>query len=239
MYGSLFSGIGGIDLGLDRAGMTCPWQVERDEWCRRVLAKHWPDVPKYVDVTEVDWSELEHVDLICGGYPCQPFSLAGSRNGTEDERHLWPYFANALRVLRPRWAFLENVPGHLSLGFDSVLADLAALGFDAEWSIVPASWAGAPHRRERLVVVAHAAEHELHVSDDHSERPGVGTITQREFGRGGGHAGRPDGSWWASQPAVDRVAYGVPARMDRLRGLGNAVVPQMAEWVGRRILEAT
>jgi hypothetical protein len=135
--GSLFSGIGGLDLGLERAGMTVRWQSEIDPYCCRVLAKHWPHVPNLGDVKTIDWSTVEPVDLICGGYPCQPFSLAGVRRGEADPRHLWPFFRDALRHLRPRFALLENVPGHLSLGFGRVLGDLAELGYDCEWDCIP------------------------------------------------------------------------------------------------------
>jgi DNA (cytosine-5)-methyltransferase 1 len=215
--GSLFSGIGGIDLGLERAGMRVVWQSEVDPYCSRVLAKHWPDIPNLGDVKAIDWSQVEPVDLICGGYPCQPFSGAGERLGEDDERHLWPYFADAIRVLRPDWVLLENVPGHLSLGLDRVLGDLAELGFDADWSLVSAASMGAHHRRERLFVVANATgsrlEGAFHAQPNAPERVG-----------------------WASEPAVGRVADGVPRRVDRLRALGNAVVPQVAEWVGRRIV---
>jgi DNA (cytosine-5)-methyltransferase 1 len=366
--GSLFSGIGGLDLGLERAGMRVIWQSEIDPYASRVLAKHWPDVPNLGDVTQIDWSEVERPDLICGGYPCQPFSLAGTRQGEADARHLWPYFADALRHLRPRWALLENVPGHVSLGFDRVLADLASLGFDAEWDCVPAALVGAPHLRYRLFVIAHAngkrlegaepvgvgqrvgsvggdvrppipdaagsgrvgaGEHlaggsreavtprrpewdeasELGVTgegrDDPdterdqlrdqpvAERGGSGTSVAGDDGphgavadphgerlpqwgieqsQGGEAAGqladseserrrgciepRPDlvddrpqpphrdagvgrdGGWWSVEPDVGRVAHGVPNRVDRLRCLGNAVVPQVAEHVGRLIVAA-
>jgi len=133
--GSLFSGIGGLDLGLERAGMTVRWQVEQDAWCQRVLAKHWPDVPRYGDIKTIDWTEVEPIDLVCGGFPCQPVSLAGKRRAQDDPRWLWPEFARCLRVLRPRFALLENVPGLLSAGFGDVLGDLAALGYDAEWDV--------------------------------------------------------------------------------------------------------
>ncbi len=157
--GSLFSGIGGLDLGLERAGMEVIWQSEIDAYASRVLAKHWPHVPNLGDVKTIDWSTVERPDLICGGYPCQPFSLAGGRKGTDDPRHLWPYFADALRVLRPEWALLENVPGHLSLGFGDVQSDLAELGYDTEWECIPAAAVGAPHLRWRIFVVAHAQGH--------------------------------------------------------------------------------
>lgn len=155
-FGSLFAGIGGMDLGLDRAGMVCRWQVEIDPFCRTILEKHWPGVPKYGDIRQLSGSELETVDLICGGYPCQPFSQAGKRGGAEDPRHLWPEFARLLRILGPRWVLLENVSGHLSLGFGEVLRDLAGLGYDAEWTCLRASDFGASHLRKRVFVVAHS-----------------------------------------------------------------------------------
>lgn len=126
--GSLFSGIGGLDLGLERAGMEVRWQVEIDPYCQRVLAKHWPNVTRYGDIKTIDWTEVEPIDLVCGGFPCQPVSLAGKRRAQDDPRWLWPEFARCLRVLRPRFALLENVPGILTAGFGSVLADWPASG---------------------------------------------------------------------------------------------------------------
>ena len=229
--GSLFSGIGGLDLGLERAGMTVAWQSEIDPYACRVLAKHWADTPNLGDITAIDWSTVEPVDVICGGYPCQPFSLSGSRRGESDPRHLWPYMRDAIRVLRPRYVVAENVPGHLSMGLDRVLGDLAALGFDAEWSTLSACSLGAPHRRSRLFILAHAADG--HVSDHlpHRQRQ----ADRDEPGRSRRRAWR---NWWLSEPAVGRVADGVPSAMVRepLHALGNAVVPQVAELVGRRLM---
>lgn len=154
-YGSLFSGAGGLDLAIEEVfDAECAWQCEYDSAASKVLATHWPDVPNLHDVTKVDWSTVEPVDIMCGGYPCQPFSAAGQRKGTDDERHLWPYFAEAIRRVRPRYVVLENVAGHRSMGFDSVLGDLASLGYDAQWCSIRASDVGAPHRRERLFVLA-------------------------------------------------------------------------------------
>lgn len=153
--GSLFSGIGGFDLGLECAGMQVIWQSEIDEFASRVLKKHWPDVPNLGDITKVDWSKVERPDVICGGYPCQPFSTAGKRGGANDARHLWPAMHNAICVLRPRYALMENVRGHLSLGFGRVLGDLAEIGYDAEWQIIPAAAVGAPHKRDRVFIVAY------------------------------------------------------------------------------------
>lgn len=152
---SLFAGIGGIDLAFERAGFKTVAQVERDPFCLAVLAKHWPDVPRIEDVKDAGRHNLPSVDVLAGGFPCQPVSVAGKRRGTQDERWLWPEFARLIGELRPRIAFMENVPGLLTAGGTTVLADLAALGYDAEWGVIPASAAGAPHRRERWFCVAY------------------------------------------------------------------------------------
>src|SRR3990167_11506977 len=125
--GSLFSGIGGIDLGLERVGMEIVWQVEIGEYEREVLARHWPNARRYGDIREIDPSELERVDLLCGGFPCQPFSHAGRRAGVADDRWLWPQFIRFIRALRPCYVLVENVPGLFDGGFDAVLSELAAL----------------------------------------------------------------------------------------------------------------
>lgn len=155
ILGSLFSGIGGLDLAVERAlGAKTAWQVEYEPAPASILERHWPDAARYQDINDIDWLDVEPVDVLCGGYPCQPFSHAGLRKGTDDPRHLWPRFADAIGVLRPRYALLENVAGHLSLGFDTVLADLAALGYDATWTTLRAADIGAPHGRKRLFVLA-------------------------------------------------------------------------------------
>ena len=189
--GSLFSGIGGLELGLERAGMSTIWQSEIDPFASRVLAKHWPDVPNLGDITQIDWSDVERPDLICGGYPCQPFSVAGKRKGQADERHLWPFFRDALRHLRPRWAVLENVPGHLSLGFGSVLGDLSSLGYDAEWSIVSARDVGAPHIRERVAVIARSRSDAGQVDVQLGRGPGELVSPPRGAQGGGEGSGSP------------------------------------------------
>lgn len=155
--GSLFSGIGGLELGLEMTGrFKTVWQVEKDAYCRKVLAKHWPEVTRYEDVKDVGKENLPSVDVICGGYPCQPFSIAGLMQGTSDERHLWPEFARVLHEIRPRYAILENVPNHLAIGFGDVLRDLAGIGYDAEWEVLSAADVGAPQLRQRIFVIAYA-----------------------------------------------------------------------------------
>ena len=153
--GSLFSGYGGLDLAVQQVYEAEPvWHVEFDDAPSKILAHHWPHVPNLHDVTTVDWAQVEPVDILTAGYPCQPFSTAGERRGTEDDRHLWPHVAAATKALRPAEIVLENVRGHLTLGFDTVLADLDVLGYDVAWTIYPASAAGAPHRRDRLFILA-------------------------------------------------------------------------------------
>ncbi len=154
--GSLFSGYGGLDMAVSSVlGGQVAWHVEYDKAPSRILAHHHPDVPNYGDVTQVDFTTIEPVDVLTGGYPCQPFSHAGLRKGTNDERHLWPHVLRAIREMGPRLAVLENVRGHLTLGFDVVLADLASVGWSAQWGIVRASDAGACHQRARLFILAY------------------------------------------------------------------------------------
>ena len=324
MFGSLFSGIGGLDLGLERAGMEVRWQVESDPFCNRVLEKFWPDVRRYGDITTVDAGRLERVDLICGGFPCQPWSVAGRGDGESDDRNLWPDTIRVIRGVGPRLVLLENVPGLLAHGyFGTILGDLAESGYDAEWDCIPAAAVGAPHLRYRLFIIAYASgsrfrgifqqdgqperlvtaksgrngeaqsmanpkSHLRRTSGDEgriaSNRPGPEVAdAQRRSGDSrterSGRQTRADSSgsvqgttladaegsrwslgrregrdeaphtglelsgasvvgldWWAVEPDVGRVAHGIPARVDHLRGLGNAVVPQVAEWIGRRIV---
>ncbi len=220
--GSLFSGIGGLDLGLERAGMEVRWQSEIDPYCSRVLAKHWPNVPNLGDITAVDWSTVERPDLICGGYPCPAFSQAArGRNVAAD---LWVFMRDAVAVLRPRFVLIENVAAHLGRGFPAVLADLDALGFDAEWSVISACSMGAAHTRRRLFALAYP----------HGSCEPVFTFD-------GQMAGLPplagDRGRWGIPTADDaRADDGIPNRLDRDRALGNAVVPQMAQWIGTQLL---
>jgi DNA (cytosine-5)-methyltransferase 1 len=222
--GSLFSGIGGLDLGLERAGMRVIWQSEIDPYASRVLKKHWPEVPNYGDIKEIQWRNVIRPDVLCGGYPCQPFSFSGTRSGTDDPRHLWPWVLNAISELRPKYAVLENVRGHLSLGGLSVIGDLAAVGYDAEWRIVSAASVGAFHRRDRLFIISYPAGEGLQRDFGAFEK-----IRKTNVFTGGG--------WWSTEPDVGRMANGVPKRVDRLKGLGNAVVPQVAEVIGRLVVE--
>lgn len=157
--GSLCTGYAGLDMSIAQVlDVELTWVADPDPGAAAILAHHWPHVPNLGDITAVDWSAVPPVDVVCGGYPCQPFSLAGHRKGTADERHLWPYIATALRVLRPKLAVFENVANHLRIGFDQVLRDLAALGFDAEWITLRASEVGAAHPRSRLIFITWPAD---------------------------------------------------------------------------------
>ena len=233
--GSLFSGIGGFDLGLEKAGFNVIWQSEIEPYSCAVLKKHWPNVPNIGDITKVDWKTIERPNVLCGGYPCQPFSTAGFRKGNNDPRHLWPEFRKAIRILQPDYAIMENVRGHLSLGFKEVLKDLAHIGYDAEWQVIPASAVGAPHKRERLIIVAYAK------SGDGGNTKSQCVVTsskQTTESRKQNRSKRPKIYRWKSEPSMGRVANGVPCRVDRLRGLGNAIVPQVAQLIGEQILSA-
>ncbi len=338
--GSLFAGIGGFDLGLERTGgFEVRWQCEIDDYCRRVLAKHWPDVKRYGDIREL--ADVERVDVLCGGFPCQDISNAGKRAGIDGERSgLWSEYVRIIRMVRPRYVLVENVAALLNRGMERVLGELSESGYDAEWDIISASAVGAPHRRERVWIIAYPASDLRRTSrndrpftpdgcgpsladsqhDGLQERWGtedVGEMSGRPTGihpdefaggleqedsplanaticepgqpsererrksisggsrdsgrtqdarletlghtnlsrmerqwsgreqilstrysatqlKGSGYGG---GEQWATEPDVGRVAHGVPSRVDRLKGLGNAVVPQIVEWLGNRILE--
>lgn len=152
----LFSGIGGMSLGLERAGMQTVAFCEIEPFPRRVLAHHWPNVPIHDDVRKLRGTDVGPVDVICGGYPCQPFSTAGKRRGKEDDRHLWPEFSRLVAELRPSWVIGENVAGHISMGLDDVLSDLEGQGYACRTFVIPACAVNLPHRRDRCWTVAHA-----------------------------------------------------------------------------------
>jgi len=293
-FGSLFAGIGGIDLGFERCGMECKWQVEINDYAQKVLAKHWPKVHRERDIRECSARNLKRVDIIAGGFPCQDISYAGLGEGLDGERSgLFFEAVRLVRELQPRAVVLENVAALLTRGLDRVLGTLAEVGYDAEWHCIPAAYVGAPHIRDRVFIMAYA-RCELRESRA-SKRPSsnaqakrcstsnddqqccedvAGTegercrkarqfrcrkskertsssskdVSNTNIKDAQGQRQEPIGakpqqryasyeSWWAVEPDVGRVAYGIPARVDRLRGLGNAVVPQVAELVGRMVIE--
>ena len=233
-FGSLFAGIGGFDLGFERAGMKCEWQVENDPYCQRVLAKHWPHVRRWDDVRTFPPAGEWGVDVICGGFPCQDISDAGRRKGIDGERSgLWFDYARIVRELRPRIIVVENVSALLVRGFDRVLGELAACGYDAEWECLPASIFGAPHRRDRVFVVAYDASFN---GTWCNTKNGIASAIRHE-NRGLVFSEIPTRRW-NTEPDVDRVVGRFSRGVDRLRGLGNAVVPQVAQWIGERLIAA-
>lgn len=309
----LFSGIGGFALGLERTGgFETVGFCEIEPFPQKVLRKHWPDVPIYEDVRTIDATGLGRIDCVTGGYPCQPFSTAGKRRGHKDDRHLWPAMFAVIQAARPTWIIGENVAGHISMGLDKVLSDLEGEGYACRPFVIPACAVDAPHRRDRVWVVAHAAGERRgkegalgtrpeiwsagsssapeNVGNANGSGPHAGSqarVCCREESPGPRYAeskrrsddvadydgvaasrGSPRGSHgeirsesddkhacrrcrsarrvsdtrgatsWEFEPSVGRVAHGVPNRVDRLKGLGNAVVPQIPELIGRAILEA-
>ncbi len=266
--GSLFSGIGGLELGLERAGWEVRWQVEIDPDALRVLERHWPGVTRYGDITKVDPCDLEWVDMLCGGFPCQDVSTAGKRKGIiEGTRSgLWFEMLRLASALRPRYILVENVEGIYShvQGLNKVLGSLAEIGYDAEWDMLPASAFGAPHRRNRFILLAYPIpSHTDGLGQDLGPSHGYASPASLRFASArtedaGGLRDSPRDyrGDWPPERGVRRVGNGVPGKVDgpawapprlsdesdetrcaRLRTLGNAVVPQVAEYVGRRILE--
>ena len=244
----LFSGIGGFSLGLERAGFETVAFCEIEEFPRRVLAKHWPEVPCYDDIRTLTAERLAAdgiaVDVICGGFPCQDVSEANvSGQGLEGVRSgLWGEYRRLIGEIRPRFAIVENVSNLLHRGLGTVLGDLAALGYDAEWHCIPASVVGAPHERDRIWIVAHPVASQWGPIIEQGHLAGPHSI----FAHGQEDAGRaspiPEASWlqpWSAvADALQRVDDGVPYRLDGFNGCANAVVPQIPELIGRALLAA-
>jgi len=271
----LCSGIGGFALGFEWAELSSPVLFcDIEPWSRKILAKHWPDVPIAEDVKELANDPdglIPDCDILTAGYPCQPFSLAGERRGTEDDRHIWPYILSIVKAKRPSWCVFENVYGHVSMGLDEVLSDLEGEGYAARPFIVPACAADAPHRRDRVWIIGRnvADANVIHRGTVEEPRKPKGQARGKSSGDSGGNVaytaskrqqgsrlhGRPkhqtqdqDGQadradnssqgnaqFWLPEPPVGRVANGIPRRVDRLRGLGNAIVPQIAMRIGQTI----
>lgn len=266
----LFSGIGGFSLGLEAAGAfrTVAF-CEREPFCQAVLRKHWPGVPIHDDVRTIDADGYRGIDILCGGFPCQPFSVAGKQRGAEDDRDLWPEMLRVIEAIQSRWVIGENVRGFVNepMGLQRSLSDLEGIGYSAVPFVIPACAVDAPHRRDRVWIVAHAdragqsagegcrednrnkARHDTGrrgADAAHPDDPRLqGREQRRAFGESEGASrsvaqrGQNGGPQrWATEPDVGRVSHGVPNRVDRLKALGNAVVPQIVAQIGRAIIQA-
>lgn len=261
----LFSGIGGFSLGLERAGMKTIAFCEIDKFCQKVLRKHWPDVPIYDDITKLDGRQFYGaIDIVCGGFPCQPFSVAGKQKGKNDNRHLWPEMLRIIQEVQPSWVIGENVPGIINMELEQVCFDLETKGYEVQPIVIPACAVNAPHKRSRVWIIAY------------SKHVGRNTITQQ---RGDGKAvfqgkkgavstgefkgvdaltsfanaastGLERKDWhqqalpqfagfsgWEAMPRVCGGDNGISKRVDRIKALGNAVVPQIPELLGHAIIE--
>lgn len=289
---SLFSGIGGLDLAAESAGFRTVGQCEWADYPTRILAKHWPDVPRWRDIRNLtkenfyEQTGLHTVTVVSGGFPCQPFSVAGKRRGNQDDRYLWPEMLRIIEQLRPTWVVGENVAGIVSLALDTVLSDLEGLGYAGRAFVIPACAVDAPHRRDRVAIVANRERAvavsnancvrlwpDSHISDNDKKRnnQAQGKDRQTELckaGRGSGSVSDTEGKglqrhrksapqstgkseqrqfaaedrpswyeWWDTEPDVGRVADGIPNRVDRIKALGNAVVPQQFAPIFRAIAQ--
>lgn len=242
-FGSLFAGGGGFDLGFERAGMQCKWQIEINDDAIQVLEKHWPLVRRFRDVRECGAVNLDRVDVLCGGFPCQDISDAGKRVGIEGERSgLWKEYARIIRELRPRFVVVENVAALLKRGMGVVLGDLAECGFDAEWDVLPAFKFGLPTLRRRVFIVAYDRRERWHgLRNESRGAPRDSVLCRKGQTPHGGKVVRgtslrnrlvPD---WFTSGMDQRIPVGVAGG----RIIGNAVAPPVAEWIGRRIVAAT
>lgn len=220
----LFSGIGGFSLGLARAGgfRTVAF-CEIDEYPRSILRKHWPDVPIFEDVRELHAADLpEPVDVICGGYPCQPFSVAGKRGGKTDDRHLWPEMFRLVRECKPSFVLCENVAGHVSMGLDQVLFDLEGEGYTSRSFIVPACAVNAPHRRDRVWIVAHASRQLLNRAGDFRETGWNELADCRGTTANTSSTGlekRQEQPAWEEQPSAERSDFVANPESQQARGV--------------------
>ena len=310
----LFSGIGGFSLGLEWAGMSTKAMCEKDPYCRKVLAKHWPDLTIHEDIRDLDGKEYANsVDVVAGGFPCQPFSVAGERKGKLDDRHLWPEMFRVIKESKPRWVIGENVFGFINMALDDVQSDLESEQYEVRKFVLPAVAVDAKHRRDRCFIISYRREAQsmansrckserfsfnrsgserigseekrqrseegdgftnsgqalaytngerqlqqrgteqevggwsgysseqdvTHTNGERLEvREGIGEHTQSELQTIERSDSKRRENIWLPEPGVGRVADGVPGRVDRLKGLGNAVVPQLIQAIGEIVIKA-
>ena len=250
----LFSGIGGFALASQWAGFRTVAFCEIEPFAQKVLRKHWPAVPICEDIRKLNGNDYGTIKLITGGYPCQPFSSAGKRKGAGDDRHLWPEMRRIIAEARPRWVLAENVAGHVSMGLDCVLADLESIGYSATSTIIPDCAVNASHLCDRVWIVGHADSQRregqclpIQPGRPYEAGPEADGASEALSDTEGEQTSREGSSGlipepaqhcrWAGEPEVGRVAHGLPRQLDRLRGLGNAIVPQVAFQIIKRIVQ--
>lgn len=303
----LFSGIGGFSLGLERAGFETVAFCEIDKFCQQVLKKHWPNTPIHEDITKLDGSQYAGtIDLVCAGFPCQPFSVAGKQKGKDDNRYLWPEMFRIIQESKPTWIIGENVPGIINMALEQVCADLEGEGYEVQTLNIPACAVNAPHKRSRIWILAYSkhngrngtkeqrgdaenvcrsqegqnsskqperiytssfvadaasqrryggeysehlgAEHKLlqaggvcsdlaYANSERCEQPHFSALSERAEKCGWEDYARGVGNFWDSEPSICRIHDGLSSDVDRLKSLGNAVVPQIPEIIGRYIMQ--
>ena len=231
----LFSGIGGVSLGLESAGMETVAFCEQDKFCQKVLAHHWPTLPIHSDITELNGYEYRgSVELVCGGFPCQPFSVAGKQLGKEDDRALWPEMLRVIREVAPRWVIGENVSGIIPMELDQVLSDLEGERYTCRTFVIPACAVDAQHRRDRVWIMAHANGAGLQGRQEIRNSQRIRAHSYKQSERCADSI-RP--KVWQSESGICRTLDGVPNRAHRLKALGNAVVPPLVAEIGRIVME--
>ena len=262
-HGSLFTGIGGFDLAAHWSGIETLWQVEKDKYCQDLLNRHFPQTPLFDDVKAVGKAELNPVSIISGGFPCQPFSHAGKRKGQTDDRYLWPEMLRIIKELQPNYVIGENVPGIITMALDEVLDSLENEGYHNEVFVLPACGIGAWHKRDRVWIISYRKDRFGAKTKQEQDKYWKAVESQIEVLSNSGSWGREESgafgqafdsktipTWeaaqpsdgclpniWKSEPNVDRVAHGISKRMDRIKGLGNSIVPQLAYILFQSILQ--
>ena len=239
---SLFSGIGGLDLGAERAGIETVGFCEFAEFPRKVLKKHWPSVPIFPDVKTLDVKllksegiDVESIELIHGGFPCQPYSNAGKLRGKEDDRDLWPEMFRIIKEIKPNWVVGENVANFVNMELDRTLLDLESEGYETTTFVLPACGVDAKHQRYRTFILANANGERCVYSEFEKHATKRGKSTLNNIAADGEN--EVNGSRWGIEPELGRVVNGIPDRLDRIRGLGNAVVPQQAYMIFKTIMD--
>ena len=230
----LFSGIGGFALAAKWLGIETVAFCEIEEFPQKVLKKNFPHIPIHNDVRKTDEfvQYRGETDILTGGYPCQPFSVAGKRRGEEDDRHLWPAMLEIIKTVRPSWVLAENVAGHIKMGLDQVLSDLEGEGYSARAVVVPACAVNAPHRRDRVWILAHSNE------QGPQGLRGLNSVGEREDKQFTGESSATLKEGWESESPFCRVAHGIPRKIHRITALGNSIVPQVAREILKGLVKS-